>query len=74
MDTGRIIPLDRTWITHVYHHHTMQDRKLSMMPVIYTIVSCTLIYSIVTIIDTFFSFQRSCSSEECMTMGATRSM
>lgn len=63
VDTGRIIPLDRTWITHVYHHHTMQDRKLSMMPVIYTILpeimllrgmhdhGCDQVYVIVTDLD-----------------------
>ncbi|TDL22165.1 hypothetical protein BD410DRAFT_788874 [Rickenella mellea] len=38
VDTGRLIPLDRTWTTHVYHHRTMQDRKLSMMPVLYTML------------------------------------
>lgn len=38
VDTGRLIPLDRTWTTHVYHHRTMQDRKLSMMPVVFTMV------------------------------------
>lgn len=39
VDTGRIIPLDRTWSTHVYHHRSLQDRKLSMMPVVFTMVS-----------------------------------
>jgi hypothetical protein len=38
VDTGRLIPLDRTWTTHVYHHRSMQDRKLSMMPVVFTMV------------------------------------
>ncbi|KZV64771.1 hypothetical protein PENSPDRAFT_656302 [Peniophora sp. CONT] len=38
VDTGRLIPLDRTWTTHVYHHRTMQDRKLSMMPVVFTML------------------------------------
>lgn len=38
VDTGRLIPLDRTWTTHVYHHHSMQDRKLSMMRVVFTMV------------------------------------
>ncbi|KAJ3513743.1 hypothetical protein NLJ89_g2776 [Agrocybe chaxingu] len=38
VDTGRLIPLDRTWTTHVYHHHTMQDRKLPMMPVVFTML------------------------------------
>jgi hypothetical protein len=38
VDTGRLIPLDRTWSTHVYHHHSLQDRKLSMMPVVFTMV------------------------------------
>ena len=34
VDSGRLIPLDRTWTTHVYHHRTMMERKLSMMPVV----------------------------------------
>ena len=38
VDTGRLIPLDRTWTTHVYHHHTMSERKLSMLPVVFTMV------------------------------------
>ncbi|KAG2101062.1 uncharacterized protein F5147DRAFT_709640 [Suillus discolor] len=38
VDTGRLIPLDRTWSTHVYHHRSMQDRKLSMMPVVFTML------------------------------------
>lgn len=38
VDTGRLIPLDRTWTTHVYHHRSMQERKLSMMPVVFTMV------------------------------------
>lgn len=38
VDTGRLIPLDRTWTTHVYHHKSMQERKLSMMPVVFTMV------------------------------------
>lgn len=38
VDTGRLIPLDRTWTTHVYHHQSMQDRKRSMMPVVFTMV------------------------------------
>ena len=38
VDTGRLIPLDRTWTTHVYHHHSMKERKLSMMPVVFTMV------------------------------------
>lgn len=38
VDTGRLIPLDRTWTTHVYHHKTMSERKLSMMPVVFTMV------------------------------------
>ncbi|EIW81204.1 hypothetical protein CONPUDRAFT_165415 [Coniophora puteana RWD-64-598 SS2] len=38
VDTGRLIPLDRTWTTHVYHHKSMQDRKLSMMPVVFTML------------------------------------
>jgi hypothetical protein len=43
VDTGRLIPLDRTWTTHVYHHKSMQERKLSMMPVVFTMVrDCAL--------------------------------
>jgi hypothetical protein len=38
VDTGRLIPLDRTWTTHVYHHSSMQERRLSMMPVVFTMV------------------------------------
>jgi hypothetical protein len=38
VDTGRLIPLDRTWTTHVYHHHSMRERKLGMMPVVFTMV------------------------------------
>lgn len=38
VDTGRLIPIDKTWTTHVYHHQSMQDRKLSMMPVVFTMV------------------------------------
>ncbi|KAG7445670.1 uncharacterized protein BT62DRAFT_172808 [Guyanagaster necrorhizus] len=38
VDTGRLIPLDRTWTTHVYHHRSMQERKLSMMPVVFTML------------------------------------
>ncbi|TFK52315.1 hypothetical protein OE88DRAFT_1734334 [Heliocybe sulcata] len=38
VDTKRLIPLDRTWTTHVYYHRTMQERKLSMMPVVFTML------------------------------------
>ncbi|OJT14681.1 hypothetical protein TRAPUB_8734 [Trametes pubescens] len=38
VDTGRLIPLDRTWVTHVYHHRSM--KRLTMMPVIFSMV-CT---------------------------------
>ncbi|EIN12562.1 hypothetical protein PUNSTDRAFT_81838 [Punctularia strigosozonata HHB-11173 SS5] len=38
VDTGRLIPLDRTWTTHVYHHRSLQERKLSMMPVVFTML------------------------------------
>jgi len=60
VDTGRLIPLDRTWTTHLYHHRSMQERKLSMMPVVFTMlpelmllrgmhdVGCEEIYIIVT--------------------------
>ena len=43
VDTARMIPLDRTWTTHVYHHRSMQDRKLSMMPVVFTMVCGTFL-------------------------------
>jgi hypothetical protein len=39
VDTGRLIPLDRTWTTHVFHHHSLDDRQLSMSPVVFTMVS-----------------------------------
>ncbi|TFK34724.1 hypothetical protein BDQ12DRAFT_726589 [Crucibulum laeve] len=60
VDTGRLIPLDRTWTTHVYHHRSMQERRLSMMPVVFTLLpelmllrgmhdtGCDEIYVIVT--------------------------
>ena len=44
VDTGRVIPLDRTWNTHVYCHHSMHDKKMSMLPVVYTIVSLSSSY------------------------------
>lgn len=43
VDTARLIPLDRTWTTHVYHHRSMEDRKLSMMPVVFTMVCFFLV-------------------------------
>lgn len=60
VDTCRLIPLDRTWTTHVYHHKSMSERRLSMMPVVFTMlpelmllrgmhdVGCDDIYIIVT--------------------------
>ncbi|KAG6816823.1 hypothetical protein H0H87_002666 [Tephrocybe sp. NHM501043] len=60
VDTGRLIPLDRTWTTHVYHHQSFQDRGLPMKPVVFTMlpelmllrgmhdVGCDEIYIIVT--------------------------
>ena len=59
VDTGRLIPLDRTWTTHVYHHRSMQDRKLSMMPVVFTMVRDTLEVSCALLIAT--SYLSSCS-------------
>lgn len=44
VDTGRLIPLDRTWTTHVYHHKSMQERRFSMMPVVFTMVRSPLIF------------------------------
>ncbi|KAI0354884.1 hypothetical protein OH77DRAFT_1455685 [Trametes cingulata] len=58
VDTGRLIPLDRTWVTHVYHHRSM--KRLTMMPVIFSMLpelmllrgmhdrGCDEIYVIVT--------------------------
>ncbi|KAI0365717.1 hypothetical protein BV20DRAFT_953767 [Pilatotrama ljubarskyi] len=58
VDTGRLIPLDRTWVTHVYHHRSM--KRLTMMPVIFSMLpelmllrgmhdrGCDEIYIIVT--------------------------
>lgn len=43
VDTGRLIPLDRTWTTHLYHHRSMQERKLSMMPVVFTMVRVSIL-------------------------------
>ncbi|KAF9564364.1 hypothetical protein CPC08DRAFT_705315 [Agrocybe pediades] len=60
VDTGRLIPLDRTWTTHVYHHHSMQEKRRSMLPVVSTMLpelmllrgmhdtGCDEIYIIVT--------------------------
>lgn len=38
VDTGRLIPLDRTWTTHLFHHRSMQERKFHMMHVVFTMV------------------------------------
>lgn len=49
VDTGRLIPLDRTWTTHVYHHKSMQERRFSMMPVVFTMVrSCFFLISLLS--------------------------
>ncbi|KAJ7643798.1 hypothetical protein FB45DRAFT_736502 [Roridomyces roridus] len=60
IDTGRLIPLDRTWKTHLYHHRSIKERKLPMMPVVFTMlpelmllrgmhdIGCDEIYIIVT--------------------------
>ncbi|KAG6830579.1 hypothetical protein H0H92_016030 [Tricholoma furcatifolium] len=60
VDTGRLIPLDRPWTTHVYHHQSYADRGLPMKPVVFTMlpelmllrgmhdVGCDDIYIIVT--------------------------
>jgi hypothetical protein len=56
VDTGRLIPLDRTWSTHVYHHRSMQDRKLSMMPVVFTMVSTRADQILIIVIEDTFSF------------------
>lgn len=45
VDTGRLIPLDRTWTTHVYHHQSMQDRKRSMLPVVFTMVRDPVLFA-----------------------------
>jgi len=38
------MPLDRTWTTHVYYHQSMQERKLSMMPVVFLMVRGVLLF------------------------------
>ncbi|KAG6848775.1 hypothetical protein H0H93_014128 [Arthromyces matolae] len=44
VDTGRLIPLDRTWTTHVYHHQSFKDRGLPMKPVVFTMVNTFIDY------------------------------
>ncbi|KAJ7597347.1 hypothetical protein C8J56DRAFT_919802 [Mycena floridula] len=43
VDTGRLIPLDRTWSTQLFHHSSLKDRKLSMLPVVFTMLPELLI-------------------------------
>ncbi|THU97121.1 hypothetical protein K435DRAFT_965649 [Dendrothele bispora CBS 962.96] len=38
VDTGRLIPLHRMWTTHVYCHRSMQERKLPMLQVVFTML------------------------------------
>lgn len=39
VDTGRLIPLDRTWKTHIYHHKSIQERTIPILSVVSTMVS-----------------------------------
>ncbi|KAF5344868.1 hypothetical protein D9758_011574 [Tetrapyrgos nigripes] len=59
VDTGRLMPLHRMWTTHVYCHRSMQERKLPMLQVVFTMLpellllrgmheNCSEIYIIVT--------------------------
>ncbi|KIY46715.1 hypothetical protein FISHEDRAFT_46722 [Fistulina hepatica ATCC 64428] len=60
VDTGRLIPLDRTWKTHVYCHCSVNERKRTTMSVVFTMlpelmilrgmhdVGCDDIYIVVT--------------------------
>jgi len=67
VDTNRLMPLDRTWTTHVYHHHSMQDRKRSMMPVVFTMVCCHFVCSCLLYPQTSLcSSQNSCYCVVCM--------
>lgn len=56
VDTSRLIPLDRTWVTHVYHHRSMQ--RLSMMPVIFSMVSLSFFQ------QSWGSISEGCSSDK----------
>jgi hypothetical protein len=71
VDTGRLIPLDRTWSTHVYHHSSLQDRKLSMMPVVFTMVRALASHQWLDPHLVQPSYPSSCSSEACTTTAAT---
>ena len=72
VDTGRLIPLDRTWVTHVYHHRSM--KRLTMMPVIFSMVST---YSLPAPEPLFLralvpnSSPNSCFFAECMIAAVT---
>lgn len=82
VDTGRLIPLDRTWVTHVYHHRSM--KRLTMMPVIFSMVRPLVLRLVVragwppTNASLCFSpcgsFQNLCSSAACTTAAATTFM
>ena len=74
VDTGRLIPLDRTWTTHVYHHHSMQERKLSMLPVVFTMVCDSLIapYISPNLKLSLFSYLNSCSCAACTILVAMK--
>src|SRR5258708_8510832 len=60
VDTPWPIPLDIMWTTHVYHHRSMQDRKLSMTPVVFTMV-CSVGYMRSWWTNTWSSSANSCS-------------
>ncbi|KAF7314632.1 MYND finger domain-like protein [Mycena kentingensis (nom. inval.)] len=36
VDTGRLIPLDRTWTTHLFHHRSLPERNA--MPIVFTML------------------------------------
>jgi hypothetical protein len=74
VDTARLIPLDRTWTTHVYHHCSMQDRKLSMMPVVFTMVRSMIVQRFHREgPKTRSSYPNSCSCGACTTTAVTTS-
>ena len=74
VDTARLIPLDRTWTTHVYHHCSMQDRKLSMMPVVFTMVRSMIVQRFHRERSkTRSSYPNLCSCGACTTTAVTTS-
>lgn len=73
VDTGRLIPLDRTWVTHVYHHKNMS--RLNMMPVIFSMVRSENV-RVMPISSGRYSpsSRNSCYCAACMTADVTRYM